>query len=202
MNAMKRYIELHERVNCKNKSLRFQNELSQMCARIDYDEMQEAMKPMLEDDDLLDISAPSTPNPSKPEPQPEVPNYASNATSVIVSHSNSGDTSTGMVNFANLGQPTIITVDPSEAYSGLKRKRPNTLLVSNSYQASCETSNSNALTTPSSGMLFGDAFETGSGLTPLMPTLTPSALTPSTMAAFVKSLASPMDDPDKKLIII
>lgn len=200
MNAMKRYIELHERVNCKNKSLRFQNELAQMCAGIDYEEMQEAMKPMLEDDDLLDISAPSTPNPSKPEPQPEVPNYASNTTSVIVSHSNSGDSS--MVNFANLGQPTIITVDPSEAYSNGKRKRPNTLLVSNSYQASCETSNSNALTTPSSGMLFGDAFQTGSGLTPLMPTLTPSALTPSTMAAFVNSLASPTDDPDKKLINI
>ena len=79
-----------------------------------------------------------------------------------------------------------------------KRRRPNTLSVISSYNLNessnndtannsntANTSNPNALQTPSNG------YFDSTGLTPLMPTLTPSELTPSTMAVFVKSLQSP-----------
>lgn len=61
-----------------------------------------------------------------------------------------------------------------------------------------ETNNTN---TPSNGFSFADfaGLVEPTGLTPLNPSITTVDLTPSTMTAFLKSLASPIDD-QKKLL--
>ena len=220
MTTLKRHIELHEKTSCK-KSIRM---LPEMFAGLNFEMLHETMKPMEEEDNLSEISeeqgvpAPMPAPKVKTEPmsimQPiNFPSNISSATSVIVPNN-----SASMASFASaLQQQQHIQLQPSTSSSfgmepsinnnnglnsmmpSLKRKRPNTLPVSNAYKPATMSSefmysmapnnngNSSALQTPSNGMLFGE-FENGTGLTPLVPTLTPSELTPSTMAAFVKVL--------------
>lgn len=215
---MKNHIEAHQSgFGCKNKSLSIPQDLF---ASLDLEAMEEAMRPLEEDEDLSDLSMAVSEPPSKVVVKSESSHGSvSCATSVIVSNNN--NVPANLINFANAINfnnqstssasisPPLAVVEPGPSQ---KRKRPNSLPVSNPFKAASvgESSgafNSNALQTPS--MIFGrDCFEGGTGLTPIVPTLTSSELapfTPSTMEALVKSLAaSPMEETSdqKKLIII
>ncbi|KAH9426540.1 bZIP Maf transcription factor [Dermatophagoides pteronyssinus] len=98
-----------------------------------------------------------------------------------------------------------------------KRKRPNSLVfrpmahqqqnikpepgLAEQLQSIIGTNETNNTNTPSNGFSFADfaGLVEPTGLTPLNPSITTVDLTPSTMTAFLKSLASPIDD-QKKLL--
>lgn len=212
MKLLKNHIEAHD-YGCKNKGISLQQDVF---ASIDLEAIDEAMRPLEEDEDLSDLSM-SVSEPSKIVAKSESSRGSvSGATSVIVPNSN---VPASLITFANAinhnNQSTSsASISPPIAINYQKRKRPTSLQVSNPFKVAATSAgesgtvfNSNALQTPSSGMIFGsECFETG--LTPIIPTLTSSELapfTPSTMAALVKSLASsPMEETSdqKKLIII
>ena len=208
MNALKRHIEEHERRHCVKKHLKLSTDFF---ASLDFEALTEAMKQQYDDDSMSEM--PDSPNPDDDDDLPEVTATSSTtsaATSVIVSSNNAfhfGQVSSPAP--AHFQMTSSLALNDGESSNQMitppKRKRPNTLPVSSSYNPvetfTATTSNNNVLQTPSAG-LFDGCFD-GTGLTPLMPTLTPSELTPSTMAAFVKSLASPsMDDSEQKKLII
>lgn len=213
MKVLKNHIEAHD-YGCKNKGFSLHQDVF---ASIDFEAIDEAMRPLEEDEDLSDLSM-SVSEPSKVVAKSESSRGSvSGATSVIVSNSN---VPANLITFANAINHNNQTTSSAAAsisppvITNQKRKRPTSLQVSNPFKVatsageSSSVFHSNALQTPSTGMIFGsDCFESGTGLTPIMPTLTSSELgtiTPSTMAALVKSLASPMEDnsDQKKLIII
>lgn len=220
MKVLKNHIEAHD-YGCKNKGFLLHQDVF---ASIDLEAIEEAMRPLEEDEDLSDLSM-SVSEPSKIVAKSESSRGSvSGATSVIVSSNNvlsNSNVPANLITFANainqnIQSTSAASISPPLVMPNQKRKRPTSLQVSNPFKAAPSASessnaffNSNALQTPSTGMIFGsDCFESGTGLTPLMPTLTSSELapfTPSTMAALVKSLASsPMEETSdqKKLITI
>ncbi|XP_017489198.1 PREDICTED: transcription factor kayak-like [Rhagoletis zephyria] len=218
MKVLKNHIEAHENgFGCKSKGLSLPQDLF---ASLDLEAMEEAMRPLEEDDDLSDLSM-AVSEPSKVVVKSESSHGSvSGATSVIVSGSNVPANLISFANAININNQSTSSASISPPLSAAeqpgtsqKRKRPNSLPVSNPFKAASvsESSgafNSNALQTPS--MIFGgDCFEGGTGLTPIEPTLTSSELapfTPSTMAALFNSVTapSPMEETSdqKKLIII
>ncbi|KAI2811507.1 bZIP Maf transcription factor, partial [Blomia tropicalis] len=208
IETLKQNIEMHETMQCKT-NLRLTSDIFK---NLDYEAMSEAMKPVIDEDSLSEIASDSFEQGLSDEitelsdiesmfgkvPNLSTSNVKSSLTnpSVIVISDNSNQT---------LSPASIQSEpNPSSSLTNLKRKRPNTLpfpLKSSSNAPLTSIANSNALHTPSFS-LFENCLDVSTGLTPLMPTLTPSILSPNTLEVFAKSLASSMDDEQKKLIFM
>ncbi|KAI2805670.1 hypothetical protein BLOT_004672 [Blomia tropicalis] len=216
IQTLKQNIEMHETMHCK-KNLRL---MSDIFNGLDYEAISEAMKPVIDEDSLSEIASDSFEQGSVKMEISDIESMSGRVANLSTSNVKSSSTNSSSVivtsdNSNQILSTTSIQSEPnplmgcSNNLTNIKRKRPNTLPfpLKSSFKPSSSNdpltsiANSNALHTPSSS-LFENCLDVSTGLTPLMPTLTPSILSPNTMEAFVKSLASPMDDEQKKLIII
>ncbi|KAJ6217707.1 hypothetical protein RDWZM_008864 [Blomia tropicalis] len=216
IQTLKQNIEMHETMHCK-KNLRL---MSDIFNGLDYEAISEAMKPVIDEDSLSEIASDSFEQGSVKMEISDIESMSGRVPNLSTSNVKSSSTNSSSVivtsdNSNQILSTTSIQSEPnplmgcSNNLTNIKRKRPNTLPfpLKSSFKPSSSNdpltsiANSNALHTPSSS-LFENCLDVSTGLTPLMPTLTPSILSPNTMEAFVKSLASPMDDEQKKLIII